>query len=150
MRMSTEELMQFNADRAARYTQPTATKKKLREELETEMKKFGLKNITVIPGYEPKPKQPSAVVDTSHEYCGNLKNWLICKWVGAGEYNNGRRRRLAETTSLSQSRINRLFTDKKSVMTNAEYAEIKAAIPKVEAMERVAQELLAKKVQVMS
>lgn len=149
MSMSYEELQQFNADRAARYVQSTS-KKKLREELETDLKKFGEKNVTVLEGCEFKPKQPSTVIDTSNDYCGNLKSFRAHQWVKGGMYNNGRRRRLAETTSLSLSRINRLFNDPRSIMTNAEYAEIKAAIPKIEAMEREAQELLAKKVQVMS
>lgn len=149
MSMSYEELQQFNADRAARYVQSTS-KKKLREELETGLKKFGEKNITVVPGYVHQPKKPADVVDISSEYCGNLKSFRAHQWVKGGMYNNGRRRRLAETTSLSLSRINRLFNDPRSIMTNAEYAEIKAAIPKIEAMECEAQELLAKKVQVVS
>lgn len=139
--MSHEDLMHFNADRAARYIHGQG-KQKLREELEKEMAKFKKRKqeITVLPSFKPEPRKPAPVPDTSGEYCGNLKAFRIRQWISEGGYNNGRRRRIAELTSLTRRRIEAIACDSgHCVLTNAEYGQIKAAIPKVEAMERADQ-----------
>lgn len=134
-RMSYEDLVQLNnAQKTARYVNGQQ-KLTLREELEKALQSYKGK-ITELPGVRYKPRMPSQVFDTSNEYCGNLKAYRIRQWLADGGYNNGRRKRLAEVTSLSLGRINSIaLFDGSSIITNAEYAQIKAAMPKIEAME---------------
>lgn len=134
-RMSYEDLVQENeSQKMARYI--TAQQKhKLREELEKELKKYK-GHVTVLPGVMHKPRQPSPVRDTSNDYCGNLKAFRARQWIAGPGYNNGRRQRLAEVTDISLRRINDIACDQSGcILTNVEYVQIKAAMPKIEAME---------------
>ena len=134
-RMSYEDLVQENeSQKMARYI--TAPQKhKLREELEKELKKYK-GHVTVLPGAMNTPRQPSPVRDTSNDYCGNLKAFRVRQWIAGPGYSNGRRKRLSELTELSLRRINAIACYQTgAILTNAEYVQIKAAMPEIEAME---------------
>lgn len=139
MLLTLDELNQLNeCRRKAKYnSNEIQVRLKLREELEVELAKYAKKGGK-IQELESKPKpRPERVTGVfDNEYCGASKTSLIIRWLNMGEYNNGRRARLADLTGVPIHRIYSIVCARTTVrLSNLEYNKMRKAMRQIEEIE---------------
>ena len=137
MSLTYEELQQLNDGRRKAKEESSLEGKKrikLREKLETALANWGGEITVIETKTKPRPERITGIFDD--EYCGAAKVALILRWLDEGEYNNGRRARLADFSGVPLHRIYNLASVKNVRLTNREYNTLRKAMRKVEELEK--------------
>lgn len=137
MSLTFEELQQLNEGRCRAQEESSLEGKKrikLREKLETALANWGGEITVIETKTKPRPERITGIFDD--EYCGAAKVALILRWLDQGEYNNGRRVRLADFSGVPLHRIYNLASVKNVRLTNREYNIMRKAMCQVEDLEK--------------
>ena len=137
MSLTFEELQQLNEGRRKGQEESSLEGKKrskLREKLETALANWGGEITVIETKTKPRPERITGIFDD--DYCGAAKVALILRWLDQGEYNNGRRVRLADFSGVPLHRIYNLASVKNVRLTNREYNIMRKAMRQVEDLEK--------------
>lgn len=137
MSLTFEELQQLNEGRRKAQEESSLEGKKrikLREKLETALANWGGEITVIETKTKPRPERITGIFDD--EYCGAVKVALILRWLDQGEYNNGRRARLADFSGVPLHRIYNLASVKNVRLTNREDNTLRKAMRQVEELEK--------------